>query len=748
MHRIRLCRRRLKLQQGSVSVFLIFIFSFIFMFMAIFIDYARIIAFQFQTEQLAKSGVRSAMSSYDTELQAQYGLFVQGESDQNELFADSIRQSVQIQSLQGKAFRLLDTELVTSSVSPQYALGQYDVFERQIFETMKYKAPIDFTMEIVNKLKPLSGMLQEASQTTDVLARLQKLYDKRERLLDRIIEAQVKAGKDIAVKQLDVRIARTGQLPSLTDTSISSMASMADIAIQYADYVEKKRLDANRNEDEWPIYTQQTSDYERYSDQLSTRFQQSVKQAADGHQTLLNLVIPYFAAIRTINEQMKRIIVEAEQQQNEDYSTVGGQKSAISDLKQESEVSSKAIRDIRGKLDQLLLDEADIRALEQEVQQQIADMIHVEQRADTFRQAVLSSIPGSSGSSSLLKQTVRHLYDAIDVYLMNYVRKGDGNKLMKRQQAIAAYRTSDKQRKWVDQQAKMKLQKWTKLLKKLRQAAKQGQAVFDTVAAHYTANITFNRELEQQVQEVEAQVDPVDAGKQSMALMDGLYQGMTAMLTKARDEVYRNEYAASYFDCFDTAGLKSLLAGGDVDQQLERMLTLNNQQLEYIVYGFHHPGSNLAAAYGELFGIRLAIRTMEGFVQAVSKGHPLLILSTALLYGVERAIADMLELVNQGSIPLSKYVSVRLSYKDYLRLFLLLHTSRQHTMSRMLALIQWNTGVNPNERYTYVEGQVQAALSLWFLPGAIRLLRTTQLIPHGEVEGATYRVTKQAVFAY
>ena len=66
------------------------------------------------------------------------------------------------------AFRLMAMELDSSGLELQRPLGTYDIFNRQIIEDMKYKAPIDFTLELVGKFKPLSQSMKEASNTVDV----------------------------------------------------------------------------------------------------------------------------------------------------------------------------------------------------------------------------------------------------------------------------------------------------------------------------------------------------------------------------------------------------------------------------------------------------------------------------------------------------------------------------------------------------------------------------------------------------
>ncbi|OPA77007.1 hypothetical protein BVG16_17445 [Paenibacillus selenitireducens] len=741
-------RRLLYRQQGSVSVFLIMMVAIIFMFVAVFIDYARITAFQLQTEQLAKSGIRSVMSSYEPALQEKYGLFALGGSDSNELLASSVAESTGIRSRKGEAFRLLDTTLDSQSVNGSSELGRYPVFERQILEEMKYKAPIDFTLEIVNRFKPLSLVMKEASKTTDLLVKLQKLYEKREKLVDRIMEAQKKASQLVERTHFDTNYVFSNGQTSLTDSSLGSIHSAADIAAQYADYVRKNYADSNRDPDEDAQYAEETSDYEREAGWFSSSFAREATQIQQKHRKHLEEVKPLFGEVREINDQMKGIIAEAEQQNNADYDQVGQGRTPASGVPNLKGDSNHAIQDIRNTVQQLVMPDDFVNSFEAEVQGQLDSFQRFEGEVGSFRSVVSSSIPSTSGSSGPLKQSVTQMKRKIDDYLQAYVWSDAANIILARQQAIATNRSSDKERKRTEAKSKAKLSEVLGLLDKLKQTAKESQQEFDQLEGFFDDSITFNAQKDREADTVSIEGQPEDAGKQSMSMMDGLYGGMAGMLEGVRDEFYRNEYAVNHFTRFEPAMLKSLFTSHDVDKQLSNALHVKNQELEYILYGFHLPGGNVSAAYGEIFSTRLAIRTMEGFVECSRMGHPLLILASAILYGIEHALQDMLELVNKGDLELSKYVPLRLTYKDHLRMFLMLHSRNEKMMSRMLALIQFNTGINPNEKLTYMEGDVRASIHVWFLPGVMRSLRDVQMISQGEFEGNRYYVTKKAAFSY
>ncbi|WP_314585879.1 hypothetical protein [Paenibacillus terrigena] len=738
-------------QHGAVTVFLIMIVAIIFMFIAVFIDYARIAAFQFQTEQLAKSGMRSVMSSYDPILQGKYGLFALGGTDSNALLADSLKQATGIQSLKGSAVRLLDIVPDTQSIEGSNQLGRYPVFEHQIQEDMKYKAPIDFTLEIINRLKPVSQQMKEASRTTDLLVSLQKQYEKREKLMDEVLQAQQRASEQVSRSNFDDSYVGANGQYSIANTMVGTIGRAVDIAAQYEDYVRMKYADSMRDEDESPAYSDETSGYEEDVRSFQRDFRELVDRVQRQHREKLQAVLPKFAEIRALNEQMKRTIAEARAQNKEAYDQVGKGRTPSGGLSELPGDTSTAIEDIRNQVDQLILPDEFIQQFEREVQGQIQAFERFERASRDFDSVVSSAVPSTTGSAYPLKQAVIRLSQAINDYLNAYVRHGGVNVLQAREAAIQAYRSSDAERKKAEAKSKAKLGEVVGLLKKLKEVgagAQKGQEQFNQLRQFYDDNLNFNARAEQEASQSNLNDQPEDASKDSMSMMDDLYGGMAGMLVGMRDEFYRNEYAVNRFTRFEPEKLKDLFTSKNMSDQLVDALQVPSQELEYILYGFHHPGSNLAASYGEIFSVRLAIRTMEGLVECSRMGNPLLILAAAILYGVEHAIQDMLELVNHGDIEVSKYVPVRLTYKDYLRMFLMLHSRNEAMMSRMLAVIQFNTKINPNERVTTIEGDVRASIRLWFLPGVMKTLRLTQFISQGEVEGSRYYVTKKAAFTY
>ncbi|MOA25404.1 hypothetical protein D3C78_1461270 [compost metagenome] len=78
---------------------------------------------------------------------------------------------------------------------------------------------------------------------------------------------------------------------------------------------------------------------------------------------------------------------------------------------------------------------------------------------------------------------------------------------------------------------------------------------------------------------------------------------------------------------------------------------------------------------------------------------------------------------------------------------MMLHGGGNIQLSRMLALIRLNTGINPDERSTYVSSNIKLGMRLWFLPGVVKLLDYSAGYS-GEVQGSTYMRAVQADFSY
>ncbi|WP_025695767.1 TadE/TadG family type IV pilus assembly protein [Paenibacillus durus] len=727
--------------EGSVSVFLIMVLAFVFLFSAVLIDYARMAAANVQGERLARAAVRSVMSAYDVELREQYGLFAFGGSDGDELMARVLDDTLR-KSGRGDGFNLVNLGLDTSTLEWSRSLGSYDVFRRQINEEMKYKAPVDFALEIAGKFKPLSEAMEEASRTTDLFAKLQPLYDKREAALDRMLEHRRQAAEN-ARKPLTLIKNPSGG--GIADSSIGTITNAADIAAQYNDYVNKSYADLNRDPKESPSYTSAINSYLEQSAAVISRLDSLLADWQNNHAPLMSKAGDALKEAEAINEEMREAIRQAKS-----ASAGSGYDSSASWDIPDSDANVTARPNLLEQAELLLLDTVDFRGMENNLTMQEAAYRDAESRASSLSGEINPLSVGLNGNSGAMDAAVTGAAEAVDAYLHDY---GNGGAVIGREASgIEEHRGSDNQRKELEREAKTKLGEALKVADALRNLSGGAEEVlerYEMLNQYYEENLEYNRGLREQLPDNPAKNNPYAAESAAMDQMDNLYEALSGVMLASRDRLFQSEYAAQYFPHFDISQLTGIAEGSteEIGEKLNEQLDPHSQELEYILYGFNQPGLNVGAAYSEIFAARLAIRTMEGFVKKAGLGNPLLVVAAAILYGVTEAVKDMIMLCREGAAPLSEYVPVNLTYRDYLRLFMVLHGSGEAELSRMLALIRLNTGINPGDRSTYVSAETRLGMRLWFLPGIMKLLQHTGAVP-GEIDGQTYFKAVKADFAY
>ncbi|CAM2982242.1 hypothetical protein PASE110613_10770 [Paenibacillus sediminis] len=740
--------KRWRSEQGSVSIFLMMILAVVIAFVAVFIDYARITAFQVQSERLSHSSVRSVMSSYDPALQKKYGLFAFGSTDQNQLLAKILDDNVNLAD-RSDSLSIVNVSLDTSTINLERQLGNYDVFNQQIREEMKYKAPIDFTLELVQKFKPISQEMKEASNTVEVLKKLQKLYDEREELIDQMIADQRESAKSAEPLPLLVMDPK-GE--SIGDESIGSISSASDIAAQHEDYISKVEADRDRDSED-QMYSSEISDYIFGSARLINRLQRASEDTANRHERLLNEAKELMDRVKKLNEEMKTIIADAEKREaTQGYDAVSKADVPGSSLSPDSIGRANDMIKIRQMSEKLIISDTLLTQLEEgvSIQSQNYTSVNKGMMSVISESRSMSSISASAGS---LKTSIVDTRKDLDQYLQQYAVSGPENVLDRTEKSLAAYRASDTERKSIEKTVKQKLKNVTNIISQLNKLQEKASAQWEeyTTLKQYDDEIVhFNKSTNTESSGTGVTEDPYEAGDEAMKSMDGLFGNMSSLLTGLGDELFQNEYATKYFSHFDFNSLLSTNASAasmKLSEQVVDQLGVQNQELEYILYGFHNPVGNIIAAYTEVFSTRLAIHTVEGLVMNLNKGNPLLILASALLYAVEKATEDMITLTKNGSVQFSKYIPFEVDYKDHLRFYLLIHSNNEYKMSRMLALIRFNTGINPAERGTYASSEIRTSIKLWFLPGIFKTFSSIGALP-GEVKGNRYYSTKQVYFSY
>ncbi|MBB6674783.1 hypothetical protein [Cohnella nanjingensis] len=746
---------------GSVSIYFIAVTAAFVLLTGLLIDLARIAAFRKQSELSVKAGARSILSSYDPALYSRYGLFARGGDPGEEVFLRTLEGNREPE--EEDVFRLLDTRWERTDVTESRPLGLHDVFRRQVLEEMKYKAPIDLTLEIASRFRGFSSVMKEAKGTVDALERMKQAYDRREEALDKAMSAQGAAGSGIVS-------AWNGKIP-LPPVNLAGsrpagrVQDIADAALMYDDYVAKRSEDAAREEArrQWerdeeerrraresggnaqagqnetppvrpdfsPRYSAEIAAYESGVTALAAHLSSASARASGDAERYLSLAQAALADAEDANAEMRRIASEAAAMATpvDEEAVVGGDQ-------------ADALGEMRRTTAALALEESFFTDYGRELEAQRASAAQATGSADSFSR-LLSAVPGSTGMGGALRNGAEDLQTKNAAYARSY---GEGGIVVKqRAQTVKAHRASDEERKAYESQSRSA---WSGVRSFLGtfsglNGSPEAQAAFDKLDRAFRANGDWNQAEAEAIASAGVQAKPEEGRGQAMTDADGWLDALAASAVGGRDTVYFAEYTIGRFTRAEPAAVKAMLDGGDGTE----LMMPRGQQVEYVLYGMNNPSRNIAAAYGELFSFRLAIRTMEGLIECRSYGHPLVILAAATLYGIREAMSDMQLLLNKGTIPLSKYTKIDTYYVDYLRLFLLLHGSSAGQTSRRIAVIELETGISLKGAYTYVKGEGANSLRLWFLPGLIRLLGQAGEWG-GTVKGGRYEATYAAEDAY
>ncbi|CAH1190212.1 hypothetical protein PAECIP111893_00231 [Paenibacillus plantiphilus] len=724
-------------QRGSVSVFLIIATSGILLFTTLLIDYARIAAFNKQIELAAQSGARSALSAYDGMLYDRYGLFAAGGTSRSELFARTAKGNWRPDS--DESFPLLRIQYRSSHVNSYEVLGAYPVFKRQVLEEMKYKAPIDFTMEVAARFAPVSIAMKEASATVKLLEEVRERYDKREKHLQTVLDLQRQSA--------DRALSGIAELIPVQLVDAVSGSTAASIADGYSAYVSWCEQDAHLEEKEKPQYTEDISNYENTARSVSGDLRKESMHAMRRHQELESKALKELAEAERLNTEMKAVIERIKQEnQNTGFDRVNGSKHAAGTPSTVTSTDTAQLREAGQSAEELLLAPDWFVKYKGELTLQTTMFASFDSETSGFQSNVTAAL-SNHGSSALLIEGAAQLRIAFEQYAQKFIQPGSVLDL--RMQEMNERQSADGERKKQEAAAESKLGEVRKMMHGITSIPQMGehQEMFDQVKEKLHSNLQFNGLAEASGSAAAGwDDDPNDAAVSSMSSMETIFSGMADSMEGIRDSLYLNEYIIHRFASFPPQKLGAVMRN-EGHEEFSNALSLNNQEVEYILYGFHSPAGNIAAAYGEIFAVRLAIRTMEGLIACRSLGHPLLVLAGALLYGLEQSIADMVLLSQKGSIPLSKYVDIELTYADYLRIFLLLHGSSDERMSRTIAVIEQNTGMTLSKTSTGITGELTASVNLWFLPGLMRSFTNFGIL-NGRVKGNRYETTKTIGWSY
>lgn len=234
----------------------------------------------------------------------------------------------------------------------------------------------------------------------------------------------------------------------------------------------------------------------------------------------------------------------------------------------------------------------------------------------------------------------------------------------------------------------------------------------------------------------------LDAQEQMLNQISGILN-VEKKLIDMRDELYLNEYLLTHCS-FITGEPK-----GSSDYDKRRI------ESEYVLYG----SRALEKAITELYMTRFSLDTL-GYLVFSKPPAPAELLSRsiyALIMGAMQASLDTYKLLVNGNNTVNvtemipdnplENLNLTLTYKDHLRLFMLLHSDEQGKLKRLMEVIKQRNSIETNNAFTLSDGSAKVSIKLWFLP--LTGLNNTRNGPFDtEIRNGRCYITKNVEFGY
>jgi hypothetical protein len=744
--------------RGSVSVYFIIVLVPIFLFQALFVDLIRIRLASRENELALKSALRSVMSRYDRSL-SDYGLYgLKWEQDASmDIFSESLSRNLSAGS--STSFPYTDTrpELGNSTLKPVYTMGNPDVLKRQITQEMKIKAPVEFLTELMDKFKKTGATLaiDEAANYYDGAEKLEKLHWKREDALDKAWGASqdmitVAETSAIRLEQDITKLqALAGRIGSQTLSEVKSAIAEAELSIKSI----SARMDGIRSSLAAYYFALSAMSPKDNSAGLIAAINQLSSELSNASNELAS-----FMERKSALEQILKDMME--------YTAL------YASSKLAASAGEAAVREAYGRIGLALDDAVEIQAqwqteldrmrqLETDSQMLPKEIFQFEALygADYFAyyKTEAAKIPSFFNGVMMRWDELEWWYSGqLDSVLKDVAG-------IKRQiQSFESYRKSEEQAReernkaaHADEQAKRNA--INSILGELRQVVGACGLAGNSYQDFYTRLEGENglsskyKSYNKLVSLTEtAPVLPGDADRAADKSMN-LIRLIGGFLTGFRDELMINEFVLDKFNN-RTTGLPGNASSSVQARSLPESHQLERQEAEYILYGLSSCAANQGAAYGELFLLLFGIRTVESLMdpgtQVLQAGTPLLAFLKAAAEGAVKALADTKALTDGGQISLfQKLGAFKVTYKDILRIFFLLHPNQNSVLTRVQALLELNTGVDLTAVTTYVQGTGSSSVRMWFMPGLMKAVnRTTGL--GCEITAGRCQIGQTAVYSY
>lgn len=700
-------------ERGAVTIFVILIIVPIFLFNAVLIEFVRSRLADHQLETAVKAALRSIGAMYNRPLQA-YGLYGVNRSGADAVFSKVVNDNI------GKG--LANTVSVSHSLRFSKSLADPGVFANQIMEEMKYQAPIEYTREVVNKIHRagLNKALEDLSEFASEVEDLEKLREKRDEAMKRVWQSFAEWDAQITGPFTDLQ-----QKVRELEPNHSEMRTIDIVSLQ--DQIRSLRQQLTGLETEKQQYLLEKEQYERngQSGQGSGHEDGQGGGSAPGIiDEIERRIAETDQLIREVNDAIA-IIEPTIQLYNEWMQNLQSLRSTYDEI----------VAEVRRIAESLLASLNEAARYNEQIMEKMNEWQNdfgseLIESVDVVSPDELNRIREQAASHRSSLESFRHdfarlqhisasaLAERMNEYIHRWAEWMQQVKAAENNQAEREARVDEEQKK-AEEELKRKFQEVLQHLTGCdpNQASREKEVYAQLKErTHGDQQIGDDSEAEELTEEHYGAGRKADKDALAMSQMIG------QMMNRLTETMFLSEYALLSFN-YRTFDMHT--NHGEKVYSLTKPEThpLKNQEIEYILYGFHSCMGNYSAAFWEIFAFRLAIRTMESLLEPKNSwrylGSPLVAFLWAMAEGAVKAYKDVERLADGHEVPIAGKITphITMNYRDYLRLFLLIHGGKQARIKRMQALVEVNTGQRLSDHYTYWTAQSEGRMRT-FLIGA------------------------------
>lgn len=715
--------------KGAISIFLIIILMASFLLGGFFIDASRILVAQRKVRMAANTAARSTLAHYDTDLVGEYGLYGINKDDVDGLF----KKYFELNMTKGMSddIKLYKYKIVDSGAEGTKLLSDGENLKNQIAEYEKYRAPVNFMIGLVNKLKGvmsgLSGSAKLGDDGANAIKNFKQSYNYSADLVKESLNGMGKKfGKDVcsslisftekqltkgetnssiqflteqqvndAFSTLDAQVDKISQnIGSMRNAKNTYSAEQAKIEADIESYKAQMVAGNTTTGENQEALSHDFSDMDEHGqavensgETLEQQAESKIAKLETELQNLKNDISNAKARVLQKNSEYKSAVENYNQKCTEYKNAVAN--SGISAQKDQKTKNSKRINDIKNEIAGYFVPITGEFCLNADV----IDVCGIYKDADSTKREEIRKEVKESGRfatdvvDKLLNDTGTGIFDLYDEKTRLEAAQtaadaaitAEEQKISEQKSAMeSAYNTAEEKRKALEDELNnlkslgVNIDVGSTELKEQELKEDIKSSLSNIALLTTLKSITLD-----QVRTITAVSDTTDEdgtdSKNPLTVFDSIHKYITNMVNalssfdNIRDECYMIDYIMERNTY--------LTSQSDYDHWFA------NGEVEYIIFGQKHQITNIIMAVGSIYFLRFVIDSVDYFMQVTNSPELISRIITAITRGAAQAALDVGDMVLASTgdtargcpiCPSLKNSGLMLSYSDHLRIYMLL----------------------------------------------------------------------------